>query len=166
MNIRFEMSDLKQAIDRMFLEYPELQDDETLRADMFEGETQFHSVLERIVDLSLDASSMSEAIKLRMNDLRDRKARFDFKEDCLRNLISNLMEVANLAKVILTSATLSVRNIAPSPIVIDETQLPENCIRIKREPDMKAIKEQTEQGIAVAGTAMGNGKQSLTIRVK
>lgn len=166
MNIRADITDLRNSMDKMFLEYPELLEDETLRADMLDGQTELYSVIGTIVDLSSEAATMAEAIKLRMNDLRDRKARFERKEDALRGLISELMQKADLPKIILPDATLSLRQISPAPFVTDETALPENCIRIKREPDMKAIKEQIEQGISVAGTAMGNGKTSLTIRVK
>ena len=166
MNIRADLADLRSSIDKMFLEYPELQEDETLRADMFEGETELYAVIGKVIDQSSEAATMSEAIKHRMNDLRDRKARFERKEDALRGLVSDLMQKADLQKIQLPDATLSLRQIAPSPFVTDETALPDNCIRIKREPDMKAIKELIEQGISVAGTAMGNGKTSLTIRVK
>ena len=166
MNLRANIQDLRSAIDRMFLEYPELADDEILRADMFEGETELHAVFSEIVDTAMDAATMAEALKLRMTDLHERKSRFERKEEALRGLIADLMESAGFSRIMLPEATLSIRKIAPAPFVIDETALPENCIRIKRVPDMQAIKEQINQGISVAGTAMSIGKTSLTIRTK
>ena len=166
MNLRANAEDLRSALDRMFLEYPELKDDETLRADMLEGETELYAVIGKIVEMATEAETISDAIAIRISALSERKARYARKYVALRNLILDLMQAADLQKIVIPEATLSLRQIAPAPIVIDENSLPENCIRIKREPDMKAIKEQIEQGITVAGTAMGNGKTSLGIRIK
>jgi hypothetical protein len=164
--IHADIQYLKGRIEALQIEYPELADDDDLRADVFEGETALPEVLAKLVNTTLEAETMSDAIKSRAAELATRKARFDRKANASRGLILDLMERANFSKLQLTEATLSVRQIAPSPIVVDETALPDNCVRIERKPDMKAIKAEIEGGREVQGVAMSNGKASLTIRTK
>jgi hypothetical protein len=41
---------IEREIERLLIDYPELAEDETLRADMIDGETDAKAVLSRIVD--------------------------------------------------------------------------------------------------------------------
>ena len=166
MNIHADIQYLKSRIEALQIEYPELVDDDDLRADMFEGETALPEVLAKLVNSPLEAESMADAIKSRAAELATRKARFERKAAASRGLILDLMERANFPKLQLTEASLSVRQIAPSPYVSDEAALPDNCVRIERKPDMKAIKAEIEGGKDVPGVVMSNGKTSLTIRTK
>ena len=165
-NLHFKIEALRSDIEALFLEYPELRDDEQFRADVFEGQTSIEAVLVSLVDNSRDAATMSQAISLRMKELGERKSLFDRREEAARKLILSLMEKANLPKIQLTEATLSTRQIAPSPFVTDATLLPDDCVRIERKPDMAAIKAALEGNRDIPGVAMSNGKTSLTIRIK
>ena len=84
MTVRIDVDMLRQSIDALFLNYPELADDEDLRADMLEGETDIDSVLARLVNLAADAGTMQDAIKLRMSAMAERKARYERQEDAMR----------------------------------------------------------------------------------
>jgi hypothetical protein len=69
-------------------------------------------------------------------------------------------------KVELRQATLSIRAGTPRVIITDEARLPEDCIRIKREPDKVAIKEHLARGEPVAGAEMSNREEVLAVRIK
>lgn len=163
MNMRFDISQVTQAIEVLTAQYPELVEDEVLRADMIEAETDLHGVLAKLVALSNDAAAMADAIKARGADLAARKARYDRQEEALRSLIQSLMEKADLQKVALPEATLSVSFRKPAPIVVDETALPDEFCKFKRSADMAKIKE---AGTLPPGCSMSNGKNVLTVRVK
>jgi predicted nuclease with TOPRIM domain len=163
MNVRFDMAQVTQAIDNLRAAYPEIAEDDILRADMLEAETDFHGLLAKLVSLSGDAASMAEAIKLRNADLAARKARYERQEEGIRSLMQSLMEKADLQKVTLPEATLSVSWRKPAPMVIDESQLPDEFCKIKRSADMAKIKE---AGTLPPGCTMSNGKNVLTIRTK
>ena len=165
MNIHGDIAYLNALIAELLITHPELADDEELRADTFEGETDLHNVLTKLVSMAMDAASFAEAIKARGDDLAERRKRFTNKEASIRGLIQSILERANLPKVQLLEATLSIRQIAPSPIVTDADLLPDTCVKIERKPDMAAIKEAMSTG-EVPGIAMSNGKTSLTIRTK
>jgi hypothetical protein len=165
MSLYNDITYLKGLMDELLIAHPELADDEDLRADVFEGETDLHTVLDKLVASALNASAWAGAVKARREDLAERQKRFSDKEDAVRGLIMNIMERASLSKVQLVEATLSVRQIAPTPIVMDVELLPENCVKIERKADMAAIKAAIQEG-DVAGVVMSNGKASLTIRTK
>jgi hypothetical protein len=163
MNMRFDIAQLTQTIDAILIQYPELAQDELLRADMLEAETDLHGVLAKLVDLSNDAAAMALAIKMRSGDLSERKARYERQEEGLRSLIQTIMERADLPKVTLPEATLSVSYRKPLPLVVDEAALPDEFCKIKRLPDMAKIKE---AGTLPPGCTMSNGKNILTVRTK
>lgn len=166
MNMYADIQALRSTMDALFLEFPELAEDEQFRADVLEGETNIQDVLTRLVNVSRDAETMAEAVKARKQEIGERQNRFERKAEAARKLILSVMEKADLPKIQLTEATLSMRVLPPAPIVQDADALPDNCVRIERKPDMKAIKAELEGGREVPGIAMSNGRPSLTIRTK
>lgn len=166
MNMRFALADLQNRITELLSAYPELAEDEGLRADTFEGETDLNSVLARLLDYARDAETMNEAIELRRGALQERAVRYRNKHVLMRNLIQQIMEHANLSKVTLPEATLSISHRAPSPVVADAAQIPEAFMRVKKEPNMAEINAAIKAGTAVPGVSMSNGSTSLTIRTR
>jgi hypothetical protein len=157
---------VRQQIERLLLDYPELSDDVQLLADMIEGSTDLHSVLTDLVLSATGAGTYADAIKARERMLAERRGRFERREDMHRALILSLLQSAGLPKLVLPEATLSVTNLAPKPIVDDEAQVPDELCRFKRSPNMAAIKAAVNAGENVPGVHMDNGGASLTIRVK
>ena len=91
-NIRLELADLHRDIDMLRARFPELDDDEVLRADMFEAETSLHEVVGKLLERAREAETMAEAIKLRQDDLAARKARYERQKEAMRDFIQTLME--------------------------------------------------------------------------
>ena len=61
---------------------------------------------------------------------------------------------------------LSIRAGQPRVIITDETLLPPDCVRIKREPDKIAIKERLSRGEPVPGATLSNSEETLAMRIK
>lgn len=160
-----DISELRASIDALLISFPELAQDEVLRADTFEGMTNLHDVLASLLEKAQDARSMAGAIKGRVEDLSARKARFERQEEAMRGLIQTIMERANLSKVALAEATLSMSMRAPAPVVTNEDALPDSLCRFKRVPDAAAIKAAVAEGGPMPpGVSMSNGRQVLTVR--
>lgn len=166
MNLRAEIDALNATISNLILSYPEMQDDDQLRADMFEGCTNLNEVLATLLDMSQGAKAMAQAVKFRMDDIAARKARYERQEEGFRTLMQSVMERANLSKVVLPEATISISHIKPAPIISDEAAVPDALCKFKRSPDLKAIKDAVAEGQMPPGVAMSNGKTSLVIRSK
>lgn len=160
-NVYLDSMQLRQQIDDLLIQFPELREDEVLRVDMLEAETDLNAVLEKLIAMATAAGTIADAIKLRADALAARKARFERREEAMRSLIQTLMERADLKSLTLPEATLTLSFRKPSPIVIDEAALPDEFCKFKRSPDMAKIKEATE---LPPGVAMSNGKHVLTVR--
>jgi len=165
-NLRFDINQLQQAIDTLLITYPELAEDAALRADMFEAETDLHQVIATLLDKAAEAKSMASAIKARMDDLLARKARYDRQEEAFRSLIQGLMERADLQKLTLPEATLSLSWRKPAPVITNEDALPDALCRFIRKPDMAAVKTAVEVGDMPPGVSMSNGRMILRVLTK
>jgi hypothetical protein len=165
-DIRLDVAELERAIANLLVTYPELAEDDELRADTFEGETDFHKVLAALVDREREAKAMAGAVKARMDDLATRKARYERQQEAMRSLMGHLMDRAGQRKVTLPEATISVSFRKPAPFVADEAALPDECCKVVRKPDMATIKDWCEAGNIPDGVAMSNGKDVLTVRAK
>lgn len=166
MNPRLDPQIIQQQIAGLLIEYPELAEDDILRADMIEGETQAIEFLAEIVRRIEDTASLRDGVSERIRELTDRKSRFERRVEALRSMAFKVMNTADLQKVELPTATLSIRNGAPQVVIHDSTSLPADCLRIKTEPDKTAIKEKLKAGGAVPGAYLSNSEPTLSIRVK
>jgi hypothetical protein len=164
---RLDIAQLTATIDALLVRYPELTgEDETLRADMLEGSTDIVEVFGRILVQMREAAIGMAGIDKIMSELNERGKRFARKHDALRELIAKIMEHAGLTKFVMPEATLSISFRKGSPIITDETALPEECWRVKREPDKAMIKRWVDAGNVPDGVAISNGSSVLTVRVK
>ena len=166
MSLRLDIATLERDIANLLVTYPELAEDDVLRADMFEGQTNLHDVLAACVDREREAKAMAGAVKERISDLSARKARYERQQDAWRDLIQKIMDHAGQAKITLPEATLSISHRKPSPIISDEAALPDECVELVRKPVMATIKAWVDAGNMPDGVTMSNGSTSLTIRVK
>lgn len=164
-NLRIAITDLESELTLLFAEFPELAEDRQLRADTVEGSTEVYAVLGRILSIALDAQTMGAAIKERVELLRKRRNAVERREEAMRTIGLRIMTRAGISKAALTEATLTVRRVPPGLTITDETLLPEAFWRVRREPDKIAIKEALFSGRDVPGAVLGNGGQTLAIRV-
>jgi GTP1/Obg family GTP-binding protein len=166
MNIATSIVEIERQYTTLLAEFPELADDEELRADVLEGETDLHSVLGRLVNGVEWAKCIVEAIEARRKELAERVDRYERRTKAYRAMIERVMTVTDTAKVVLPEATLSIRDAAPKLQEIDAGQTPEFYMRVKREPNKAAISEAIKAGDTVPGWTLSNGGKTLTIRSK
>lgn len=139
----------------------EFPGDDELVADMLEGETDAAEWLDRLLSAEAEDDTLTDAISARVKALQDRKSRIGRRRDARRSVMLALLDAADLRKWERPEATVIVTAKAPRPVVTDETVLPEAYWRVKREPDMTAIKKSA--GLP-PGVAMDNGGRTLTVR--
>lgn len=161
------VDEVRHAIESLLAEYPELADDDTLRADMIEGETRAFDLLDRLVSEAQDAAALSAGIKGLLESLGKRKAAAERREEAMRALALRIMEAAKLDKVVLPRGTLFTRRLAPTVRLLDEKLIPDEFWRVKREVDKAALKAalQNANGFPIPGAELTNGGVGLTIRI-
>jgi hypothetical protein len=168
MSDRLDPTFVRAQIEALRVSYPGIwdDDDQVLLADMLEGETGLQEFLARVVRRMLELDAYASGIINLLVDMKMRQQRFERRSEALRTLAFRLMQQAAVRKVELPAATLSIRAGTQKVIITDETALPPNCVRIKREPDKVAIKEHLARGEQVNGAELSNSEPVLAVRIK
>lgn len=158
---------LRIEIERLIREFPEMQDDEILRADMLDGETSISDVITWLIRMGEDARALRDGTKERLDELKARGERFGRRIDFARTLIFKILEASNLRKLELPEATVYLRNNPPQLVgEVDGDKLPDELVKIERKPDKKKIKEALQAGLTLEGLALSNSPPSIVVTVK
>lgn len=158
---------VRQQIDNLKLVHPELLEDDEAWLATLESETSFNDLLTNIVRRIEDTKALVIGTKDRFEELKARKDRFEQRIESLRNFAFKLMSAAELAKVELPEATLSLR--AGTQQLVgdaDPKGLPDSLCKISREVDRTKINDAMKTGQTVPGFQLSNSPPSLTIRIK
>ncbi|WP_173931358.1 siphovirus Gp157 family protein [Chelativorans sp. Marseille-P2723] len=157
---------LKAEITRLRTELPELAEDDMLREDMLAGETDLELIISRALDERREAETMAAAIKEREAALASRRARFEKKAEAMRSLVKSVMQAADLPKITLPEATISIQSPRASVAITDLDAIPQGYFRLKKEADKTAIKKAIEAGDKIPGAELALGEETLSIRTK
>ena len=156
---------VRDEITALLLAWPELEEDEILRADMIEGETQAFAFLSHIVRKIGSNKALLEGTVAYVGELQERIARLDRRDHALRSLIHKIMDAAELRKAELPEATVSIRAGTPKVVIVNEHEIPRDFLRVKTEPDKTRIKAALQAHENVPGAALSNAEPTLAIRV-
>jgi hypothetical protein len=159
---------LERDISDLLVIYPELAEDETLRADMLEGSTEIDDILTALVKERIAMDAMAAGIHLAIEEMRERSARFDRKAEAYEGMLRRIMDAAGLKKKVLPIATLSMSKARDKITVTDEGLLPAAYWRIPApQVDKTAINTAIKNGLDVPGVSVdSNQPMQLTIRTK
>lgn len=161
MHVRSES--LKQRIEVILRMFPELHDDEEMKFDTLDGETEIKSFLQRCVLSAMIYDSEADATQTTIEKLQFRKARFKKRVEFYRLLIQDIMNTADMKKIELPEATLTIQN-SPSKVVItDESKLPDEVFKITKTVDKIKLKDLLKDG-PILGAELSNGGQMLVVR--
>lgn len=140
-------------------------DDQTL-ADMIEGETDLHRALGRAYDRYSEISLMVHVLKAKEEELKKRRDRFERQAEFIRTAIAAAMGQAELKRVELPDATLSLRPTPQKAVVIDEAAIPAQFWK-RSDPklDLRALSNALKQG-PVPGATLSNGGQTVQFRME
>jgi hypothetical protein len=124
-------------------------------------------LLTQLVRRIEDTKALAEGTAGRMDELKARKDRFLRRIESLRDLLFKLMESAELQKLELSEATITIRKGQPKVIgEPDPLFLPEHFRKTVVTANMTAIKEALKAGETVPECTLSNSPPSLSIRIK
>jgi len=141
-------------------------DEETL-ADTLEGLTNLNEMLAVVIRSHLDDMAMVDALKSRVGDMQDRLSRISKRADKKRELVTSVMEQADLKKLAEAEFTVSLRASSAPLIVTEEGSIPEpfwkpQSPKLDRQGLITALKS----GEQVSGVVLGNPRMAIAIRTK
>ena len=151
-------------IQRIAADLAPYADDERTFLDTLDGETDFLSLLDKLIEAEADARATAGAIDERMKALRQRANRIEGRADTLRCIQRDMLTAAGLRKIERPAATLSIRAGSLSVQITDADAVPTQ-LRRPGLPDKTAIKAQIEAGVDVPGAVLSRGEDTLSVRV-
>jgi seryl-tRNA synthetase len=163
MSDKYDVDMLKRTIELLLERYPELREDEELKEDMLEGATDFKETMDKLLRRTQDSIYLSKACQEAERSINDRRKRFEKRVEFGRELMKRLMEAADVRKMEFATATLSLMNTPPQVVILNEHEIPDDFMRIKKEPNKVLLKEMLEK-MDVRGATLSNGGTSLVIR--
>lgn len=134
----------------------ELPEDDQLRLDTIEGETEAFELMDRITESVLADETLAELARARAKRLEERA-------DHRRAIILQMLEALDMTKVQrpLYTASLSHRS---KPVVTNADALPDDFIR--HAVDLVALGKALRAGQTVEGAELSNPMPSLTLRTR
>lgn len=148
-----------------------------IESGLAEGDPDFETILETEAEDTLDrlrrmmraarwAEKQADALGEIIKDGRERKSRLEAKAEQIRSVVQWALGEIGLDKLEAPDFTASLRAGPPSVVITDELALPDEYVRVKREPDKTALKAALKEGAAIPGASLSNGGVSLSARWK
>jgi hypothetical protein len=141
-------------------------DDETL-IDTLEGLTDINDKVAAVVRSQQEDRVSAEALKIRIQEMQERKSRFEARVATKREMVATVMDRATIKKIEQPDFTVSVRSTAPGLEVLDEDAIPKDYWRPQpAKLDRKKLLKELGQHCAIPGVCLGNGGTTVSVRVR
>lgn len=164
--MRMEADFVKQSIAKLIASFPELADDEVLRRDTLEAETDATKLFSRLIRADKETEAQAAGLKAYMGELAERQSRLVRRQEAIRKMALEVLDAAAISSFVLPEATLTVRQGKPKVMVLDEYAIPPEYTRTKTEINKSAIKDAILGGTIVPGAELSNSEPFLMIRTK
>jgi len=159
--IEHEISNLLAGI---YTNNPELKDDDQFKLDILEGSTDYLDIINKcLLELSITEGYI-EGLKLSRTRMEDKIERHSVKVDTIRKILRRMLEIADVRTAKAPNGTISL-TLSPLKVeIVNEDLIPEEFMRIKREPNKTLIGQKLKAGEDVPGARLSNGGETLTVR--
>lgn len=164
--LRANIADFRAQWHDILEAYPELSEDESLRADVLDAETDFNRLIDVLVKHKLDAREMAAGAKLRKQEVAERQSRFERQEEGYDRLIKGLMQFADMQKVVLPEATVSITKPRTVVEITDLDAIPQGYAKFEKRADKTALKAAMEAGEEIPGAELALGDEGLMVRTR
>ena len=140
--------------------------DPELIHDTLEGGTDIFEIMDWTLAKLGDEDYFADAIKTRIEDLGTRLSDSRGRSERLRDTLLACLQATGEKSVRRPEATISLRDMPPSILAVDDTDLPDEFWKVERKVSRTAINAAIKEGKIVPGVTMSNGGQSLSVRRK
>ena len=100
--------------------------DERTLFDSLDGATNLHEAIVAVIRSALDDEAMVRALRLRIEDMRQRLSRIELTAEAKRESALNAMERADMVKLTAPDFTASIRINPPSLLLTSEAEIPQD----------------------------------------
>lgn len=140
-------------------------DDEEMALVAVEGETCLIEAIGAAVNRIAELNAHCEALETQAKALSERRSRFESQAASIKAAVFVAMGQAELRKLELPQATLSVRAVPPKAEVLDEAAIPPKFWKAQDPKlDRKALLDALKAKEFVPGATLSNGGETLAIK--
>jgi len=161
MYIKFE--EIKAMSDQIRLL---VDDDQDTFLDTLDGETNAMDILGLLVQERTECKANEIAMKDLAKTYSQRSQRLASKQDAISITIGHLLDAMGETKIMHPIATVSRTKPRAKLVIVDEAEIPSQLGTFVFKPDLKAIKNQMDDGELVPGCEMTVGDASISVRIK
>ena len=163
--IATELSRYQLLKERLTATYADI-DEETL-SDTLEGITDLHEMIAAVIRSALVDEAFEAGLRTRLEEMRQRLARFEERGAKKRQLALEAMCEVGLKKLEQPDFTASARaGLAPLVVVAEELIPPDYWVPQPPKLDRQSLLAGLKRGGEVAGAQLGNPKPTLAVRTK
>lgn len=163
--MRLDPAVVRQQLEQLKLLYPELVADDDAWGLTLESETDLTALLTMAEESRQEAAAWAAGIATRIAELGIRQQRYERREQAMRVLIFKFLKAAEVPKIELAIATLSIRKGGSKLVIPDDTAVPDEFCKVTRTPDKVLIKDALKS-VSFNWAALETGPESIAIRTK
>ena len=141
-------------------------DDQDTFLDTLDGETDAMDILGALIKERNEMLGNEAALKELAKQYKERADRMNAKADAIAQTMGHLLDAMGERKVQHPFATVSRTKARTRVVIEDEHQIPTQLMKVKKSPDLTAIKAQMDAGEYVPGAAITLGNEGVTVRSK
>ena len=141
-------------------------DDQDTFLDTLDGETDAMDILGTLIKERNEVLGNEAALKELAKQYKERADRMNAKADAIAQTMGHLLDAMGERKVQHPFATVSRTKPRARVVIEDEHQIPTQLMKVKKSPDLTAIKAQMDAGEYVPGAAIALGNEGVTVRSK
>lgn len=158
------MTKFTDALDRLKVIADALPEDDPDKAEMLNVEGDYSQLMEWAITKRNECLAQADACKTLADKYAARKQSLEKRGDSMKSVMEVVMNCAGENKYTGT-ATVSLRAVAPKPVIQDESQIPDEYKKTTVSIDKTAINQAVKDGKTIAGVVMDNGGTTISIRV-
>jgi len=142
-------------------------DDEDVVASTVEGETNLLEAIGDAMARLAELNGLMDGVAGMIASLKARGERFERQRDLIRDAIALAMETAEVRKLELPMATLSLKSTPQKVEITDESAIPSEFWK-PQEPklDRRGLLTALKAGEQIKGAVLSNGGSSLQVRMQ
>lgn len=157
-----------QTLKQRLASLEELSEDDPVILDTAAGECKIEEILAGLIREARYAEALAEGMKTHLAETKSRYDRLVRKADHLRAIAHWGLCEAGLQKIAAPDFTVTRSQGRPSVVLTekDSQKIPDDFVRITREPNKSAIRDALLSGKALPFAFMSNPEEILTVRAK
>jgi hypothetical protein len=166
---RLDPTFVRAQIALLRVTHPNIWDegDDQLIADMLEGSTDLHEFLAAVVRRMVEATAFAAGIEAMIDQMKARRDRFNQRTEAMRGLALSIITAAQIKRLELPEATLSVVKPRERVVVANDADVPATyCHPPVVKPDLKKIKAALDAGERFNWASIQVGEPTLMVRIR